>query len=128
MSYHGSAWNKWDLHVHTPASIQHGYGGDEGVWERFLSDLEKLPPEFKVLGINDYIFLDGYKRVRDEKNRGRLPNIELLLPVVELRLDKFGGSGTQLSRVNFQVHPTNANLDLWMARILSLKNSKSRKP
>jgi hypothetical protein len=40
------------------------YGGDtEEAWESFISDLEGLPPEFKVIGINDYIFIDGYKKV-----------------------------------------------------------------
>ncbi|MDR4476443.1 MAG: hypothetical protein R3B11_10630 [Nitrospira sp.] len=89
----GSTWKKWDLHVHTPCSIVQSYGGNtEAAWETFLADLEKLPPEFKVIGINDYIFIDGYERVRKEKReQGRLPNIDLILPVVELRLDKFAG-------------------------------------
>ena len=53
----GSEWRKWDLHVHTPESIkQHYEGEDESQrWERYISDLEQLPPEFKVIGINDYI-------------------------------------------------------------------------
>lgn len=98
----GSIWRKWDLHVHTPASIVNSYGG-EGAWDKFISALESLPPEFKVLGINDYIFLDGYKRLIAEKGKGRLPNIELLLPIIELRLDKFGGSKGEFSRVNYHV-------------------------
>jgi len=57
----------------------------------------------KVLGINDYIFLDGYKKVVSAKAAGKLPNIDLVLPVIELRLDKFGGSKTSLSRVNYHV-------------------------
>lgn len=101
----GSIWRKWDLHVHTPCSLAHAYSGstDEQRWEEFLTDLENLPQEFKVLGINDYIFLDGYKRILEEKHKGRLQNIELLLPVVELRLDKFGGTTSSLSRVNWHV-------------------------
>lgn len=100
----GSTWCKWDLHVHTPDSLVQEYGGSKkDVWEKFLSDIESLPPEFKVLGINDYIFLDGYKKVLKEKRRGRLKNIELLLPVIELRLDKFGGTECNLSRANFHV-------------------------
>ncbi len=100
----GSTWGKWDLHVHTPDSLVQNYGGStKEVWERFLRDIESLPPEFKVLGINDYILLDGYKKVLKEKKRGRLKNIELLLPVIELRLDKFGGTESGLSRVNYHV-------------------------
>lgn len=88
----GSTWKKWDLHVHTPFSIVQNYGNNtDEVWENFISDLEQLPPEFKVVGINDYIFVDGYERVLKVKEEGRLRNIDLILPVIELRLDKFAG-------------------------------------
>lgn len=54
----GSLWHKWDLHVHTPASIVQHYGGNnKTIWNRFINDLEKLPSEIKVLGVNDYILL-----------------------------------------------------------------------
>ena len=100
----GSEWRKWDLHVHTPASIFHNYPGTEAdAWIAFLADLESLPPEFKVIGINDYLFLDGYKRVLSEKAKGRLANIDLVLPVIELRLDKFVGHDSQFKRVNYHV-------------------------
>ena len=81
----GSEWKKWDLHVHTPCSIVEKYGGNtEQAWEKFLDDLEKLPADFKVIGVNDYLFLDGYKRLCEEKeNNNRLQNIDLLLPVVD---------------------------------------------
>lgn len=98
----GSVWRKWDLHVHTPDSLVKSYGGPD-VWDKFIEALESLPAEFKVLGINDYIFLEGYRRMLAEKAKGRLPNIDLLLPVIELRLDKFGGSKSGLSRVNYHV-------------------------
>ncbi len=89
----GSTWKKWDLHVHTPSSVVHNYKGTEDeAWEAFLLDLEALPADFKVIGINDYIFIDGYERARKAKaEQGRLKNIDLLLPVIELRLDKFAG-------------------------------------
>ena len=88
----GSTWKKWDLHVHTPESLVQNYPGEkEAAWQAFLADLEALPPEFKVLGINDYLFVDGYERILDERRKGRLANIDLVLPVVELRIDKFGG-------------------------------------
>lgn len=107
----GSAWRKWDLHVHTPESFYHRYPGThDEAWEAFLTDLEALPEEFKVIGINDYILVDGYEKVLKEKReRGRLTNIDLILPVIELRLDKFGGTvqpgktGSSWSRVNLHV-------------------------
>lgn len=101
----GSLWKKWDLHVHTPYSIIQHFNGttEDEVWDNYIRDLENLPPEIKVLGINDYIFIDGYRRVKQYKDSGRLSNIDLLLPVVELRLNKFGGTKNKLSRVNFHV-------------------------
>ncbi|HVU60340.1 MAG TPA: AAA family ATPase [Mycobacteriales bacterium] len=99
----GAEWRKWDLHVHSPASIKHRYTGETDPWDRFLTELEALPPEFAVLGINDYWFLDGYRRVRQEYEAGRLQNLEDVFPVLELRIDQFGGAGSALSRVNLHV-------------------------
>lgn len=101
----GSEWRKWDLHVHTPASLDHKYGDDcDATWEKYLTDLEKLPDSFKVLGINDYFFIDGYERILQEKAKGRLQNIDLILPVVEFRLQEFAGvQFGKLNRINLHV-------------------------
>jgi ABC-type transport system involved in cytochrome c biogenesis ATPase subunit len=102
----GSEWRKWDLHVHTPCSIVENYGGDtEEAWDKFLDDLEKLPADFKVIGVNDYLFLEGYKRLCEEKEKNnRLKNIDLLLPVVEFRIQKFAGTDFgPLKRINLHV-------------------------
>ncbi len=90
----GAEWRKWDLHVHTPASIKHRYTGETDPWDRFLTELERLPREFAVIDINDYWFLDGYKRVREEFEADRLQNLDDIFPVLELRLDQFGGQAT----------------------------------
>ena len=100
----GSRWRKWDLHVHTPDSITSPYrSGATDPWPAFIDALEALPPDFKVLGINDYIFIDGYRKVLAAKTAGRLRNIDLLLPVIELRLDRFGGTAGHLSKVNYHI-------------------------
>ena len=100
----GSEWRIWDLHVHTPLSIENNYGcaNDEEGWNKYITALEQLPPDIKVLGINDYLFIDGYKKVKEYKDSGRLSNIELLLPVVEFRLARFCGH-KQFKRINFHV-------------------------
>ena len=92
----GSEWRKWDLHIYTPKSIIQKYGGDTPeIWEKFIADLENLPDDFKAIGINDYIFLEGYKEVLKYKQKGRLANIDLILPIVELRVDKFCSLGDE---------------------------------
>lgn len=108
----GSQWLKCDLHVHTPYSIEHNYGDgqSEEVWEKYISDLERLPEEFKIIGINDYIFIDGYKKVLEYQSFGRLSNIDLILPVIELRIDKFGSvnKDNPFKRVNYHIIFSNA--------------------
>lgn len=100
----GAEWSKWDLHIHTPASLVQQYGADnEENWDRFLLDLENLPSEFTVVGINDYWFLDGYRKVLAAKNDGRLKNLKCIIPVIELRVNQFGGSASNLSRANLHV-------------------------
>lgn len=101
----GSEWRKWDLHIHTPKSLIQNFGGDnQAIWEQFITDLERLPPEIKVIGINDYLFIDGYKEVLKYKKEGRLENLDLILPVIELRIDKFASLGDEAwRRVNLHI-------------------------
>ena len=53
----GSEWRIWDLHVHTPLSIENNYGctNDEEGWNKYITALEQLPSDIKVLGINPKI-------------------------------------------------------------------------
>lgn len=104
MKSRGSEWSRWDLHVHSPDSLVHHYGaGGVDPWEAFISDLEALPAEFRAIGINDYLFLDGYRKALRYRADGRLANIDLVLPVLELRLNHFGGTDGDLSRINLHV-------------------------
>ncbi|MGB3794751.1 MAG: hypothetical protein WA957_00410 [Alteraurantiacibacter sp.] len=100
----GAEWHKWDLHIHTPASVEQHYGDahQDEVWERYIDELEALPKEIRAVGINDYCLIDGYRRVRGAKDSGRLQNLDLILPVVELRLDLLAGQ-SDTRRVNFHV-------------------------
>lgn len=99
----GSEWRMWDLHLHTPISLCAKYGGDtEEVWKKFFEELENLPKDIKVLGINDYLFLDGYKKVLEYKKTGGLNNIDLILPVIEFRIKEFVGNA-ELNRINYHI-------------------------
>jgi ABC-type lipoprotein export system ATPase subunit len=100
----GAVWNKWDLHVHTPASVEQHYGdgNQRGTWESFTSALAALPPEIRAVGITDYFTVEGYRRVREAKEQGALPNLDLILPVVELRLPAFAGH-SELRKINYHV-------------------------
>jgi DNA repair exonuclease SbcCD ATPase subunit len=93
----GSIWRRWDLHVHTPESFSHQFRfeNDEererykgNIWDKYIAELEKIN-DVSVIGITDYFIIDGYKKVLDYKKSGRLPNFDLILPNIELRLDIF---------------------------------------
>jgi len=103
--YFGSTWSKWDLHVHTPASIVEHYGKHETVWEEYFADLNNLPESVTVLGINDYFFLDGFEKVKKYHDEGKLPKIKRIFPVIELRLKIFGNQSKSdpWHRINFHV-------------------------
>lgn len=55
----GSEWRIWDLHVHTPFSLEHNYKCNPGedVWDKYIDALEHLPTDIKVLGINTIFLL-----------------------------------------------------------------------
>ncbi|SYZ71924.1 putative ATPase involved in DNA repair [Candidatus Zixiibacteriota bacterium] len=98
----GSEWRKWDLHIHTPQSIVQQYGGDTPeIWNQFVAKISSLPSEVKVLGICDYLFIDGYEKLKARKSE--FPNIALLIPNIEFRLDTFAGTTNSKRRHNFHV-------------------------
>ncbi len=84
----GSVWRKWDLHIHSRLSLlnnqfQRKPGGDPD-WEVYIGRLETL--DVSVIGITDYFTIDGFKKVRELKESGRLQNICTILPNIEFRL------------------------------------------
>lgn len=104
LHYKGSEWRKWDLHIHTPFSIEQHYKNTKENWEKFINALESLPSDVKVLGITDYYFIDGYAEVMGFKNAGRLKNIEKIFPILEFRLDTFGsGNENKLQKINLHI-------------------------
>lgn len=101
--FQGSIWRKWDMHIHTPLSIHQYYGG-ESKFDEFITALESLPDDVKIIGINDYYFIDGYEKVMKYKNEGRLPKIEKIFPVLEFRIDTFASaSENDFQKINLHV-------------------------
>jgi len=105
----GSIWRKWDLHIHSPLSaLNNQYpklpdGSPD--WEKFIYALEQVK-DIDVIGITDYFTIDGYKKVMEYKNGGRLSNIALILPNIEFRLDCIISSrkdGNAPKRIDYHV-------------------------
>ncbi|MCY3797092.1 MAG: hypothetical protein OXG84_04760 [Chloroflexi bacterium] len=96
----GSIWRKWDLHVHSPSSIlANEFKSTDGrnVWDSYVDRIEET--DIQVLGITDYFTVDGYKKILEYREDGRLDKVDLVLPNVELRLNVLGHN----KRVNLHV-------------------------
>ncbi len=99
----GSEWRKWDLHIHTPLSIVQNYWWEDK-FDDFIKWLEDLPKEIKVIWINDYYFIDWYKKVMKYKKDWKLKNIDKILPILEFRIDTFwSASESKFQKVNFHI-------------------------
>ena len=61
--------------------------GFRGNWEDYLSAIENSSPRVRALGVTDYFCITTYQMAREFKASGRLTEVELLFPNVELRLD-----------------------------------------
>lgn len=62
----GSIWRKWDLHVHTPASVLNNQFGSD--WDVYVKTLFRalIEKNISVVGITDYFSIDGYKKIKEE--------------------------------------------------------------
>lgn len=90
----GSIWRKWDLHIHAPGTALNDlYKNDWEAYIRALADLKDIP----VLGITDYYGLEGYLKVKEAKEQGRLDNIDLIIPNIEVRLDIYSKDGKPIN-------------------------------
>ncbi|AZF35127.1 DNA repair ATPase [Pseudomonas sp. R4-39-08] len=116
----GSEWRKWDLHVHTPASVlQSEFGKD---WDGYVVTLFRraIEENISVIGITDYYLPEGYEILRrdylenseklkelfDEEAISAIKEIKVF-PNIEFRLSKLViGKERDLSwnrKVNYHV-------------------------
>ncbi|WGV59504.1 hypothetical protein QIH01_29230 [Brevibacillus brevis] len=94
----GSRWCRWDLHIHTPESIlnmQFSFENSEdckrynnNIWDKYIDELEAKGEKenISVVGITDYCSVDGYEKIIDYRQRGRVQNFDLILANVEFRI------------------------------------------
>src|SRR5258708_9113395 len=108
----GSEWRRWDLHVHTPASVLNN--GFVSECDTYVQTLFKtaIKKEIAVLGITDYFTVDSYKKIKEEylandqklnslfspQEVSEIKNI-LVIPNIEFRSDVFVGPNS----INFHV-------------------------
>ena len=52
-----------------------------------MAKIETASPAIRALGITDYFCIQSYQKVCAHKSQGRLPQVDLIFPNVEMRLD-----------------------------------------
>ena len=83
----GSVWHRWEPHIHAPGTVMNDQFTGPSAWDDYITALEAESPAIEVLAVTDYYVTETYQRVLEFKNAGRLPNVRLIFPNVELRLD-----------------------------------------
>ncbi len=86
--------------------------------ETYLTTLETLTPEIEAIAVTDYYVTETYEEVLKHKASGRLSDVQLIFPNVELRLDVAAKSGF----VNIHLlvgSPEDTNHLLQLRRILT---------
>ncbi len=112
----GSEWRRWDPHIHAPGTVLNDQFGGGMPWETYLSTLEASSPRIEAIGVTDYYLTEVYQEVIKYKNVGRLPDVKLIFPNVELRLDVRARTG--FVNVHLLVSPEDPNHISELLRIL----------
>lgn len=83
----GSIWNRWEPHIHAPGTLLSNEFKGTDAWEKYITAVEEATPPVRALGVTDYWNINDYKRVVEFQRQGRLPNVGLVFPNVEFRLN-----------------------------------------
>nr|WP_314711275.1 AAA family ATPase [uncultured Comamonas sp.] len=112
----GSEWRRWEPHIHAPGTILNNQFGGDSPWDTYLRKLESLTPKIEALAVTDYYLTDTYEEVLRQKKAGRLPDVQLIFPNVELRLDVAAKTG--FVNLHLLVSPEDPNHVAELHRIL----------
>ncbi len=89
MSVHnskGSIWHRWEPHIHIPGTILNNqYKTSIDSLDKFCDAIENAQPTIKALGITDYYSIASYEQIIALKQAGRLKDVDLIFPNIELR-------------------------------------------
>lgn len=112
----GSQWRRWEPHIHAPGTILNNQFGGGDPWHAYLTSLENCTPSIGAIAVTDYYVTDSYEEVLRRKQAGRLPNVQLIFPNVELRLDIAAKTG--FVNLHLLVSPEDPNHLIELHRIL----------
>jgi hypothetical protein len=112
----GSEWHRWEPHIHAPGTILNNQFGGNDPWGEYLETLEARNPRIEAIGVTDYFVTDSYETLLGHKAAGRLPEVALIFPNIELRLDVAAKAG--FVNVHLLVSPEDADHLSEVKRIL----------
>lgn len=113
----GSEWRRWEPHIHAPGTVLNDQFGGGDAWGNYLTTVEGLTPKIEAIGVTDYYVTDTYEEVLRRKDAGRLPDVKLIFPNIEIRLDIAAKSG--FVNVHLLVSPEDPNHLVELRRILT---------
>src|SRR5450432_495770 len=113
----GSEWRRWEPHIHAPGTLLNDQFSGVDPWGNYLPTLETLAPQIEAIGVTDYYVSDTYEEVVRHHKNGRLPNVKLIFPNVEMRLDVAARTG--FVNIHLLVSPEDPNHLTELRRILS---------
>src|SRR5690606_4691309 len=88
-----------------------------GNWDAYLDRVEKSSPKIVALGVTDYFSIQTYREVKARKKAGRLSDVELLFPNVEMRIDTKTGQDKSIN-IHLLFSPHDPNHEAQIERIL----------
>jgi hypothetical protein len=113
----GSEWRRWEPHIHAPGTLLNDQFGGGNPWGTYLTTLETLTPKIEAVGVTNYYITDTYEEVVRQKDTGRLPDVKLIFPNIEVRLDVAARSG--FVNLHLLVSPEDPNHLAEIQRILT---------
>ncbi|MDX2336511.1 TrlF family AAA-like ATPase [Brevundimonas vesicularis] len=117
MTNRGAEWRRWEPHIHAPGTVLNNQFGGGDPWEAYLAKLEASSPTIEAIAVTDYYVTESYTAVRAWHAAGRLPDVKLLFPNIELRLDVAAKTG--FVNIHLLVSPDDADHLEQVGRLLS---------
>ncbi len=108
----GSIWHRWDPHIHAPGTLLNDQYKGSDPWHDFLHRIESADPSIGAIGITDYYSIATYEEVIARKKQGRLANVHLIFPNVEMRfgIETAKGAGINVHFLFSPEHPDHVGL------------------
>lgn len=112
----GSEWLRWEPHIHAPGTVLNNQFGGGTPWDTYLTSIETATPKIEAVAVTDYYLTEAYEEFLRHKASGRLPDVQLIFPNVELRLDVAAKAG--FVNIHLLVSPEDPNHLVELHRIL----------